>query len=225
MKMSDKLGQKFAKLIAEGRSIVGEAGWDGQQYQHHPDDVDYRRFRTEALNLARIACGPNSDHYKELLRIAEHESSQSNSYYLKDCLGVLQAANQDFVDGLLFDVRAVVAAEVLGDFIDQAETLLQAGYLAAAVSLAGAVLEDALRKIATASGLVVPEKTKIDTLNADLARIGVYDKLVLKRITALAELRNSADHGHFDRITNEDARDMVNYVRRLCADFLTHNPG
>jgi len=53
-----------------------------------------------------------------------------------------------------------------------------------------------------------------------LASAGIYDKLVLKRITALAELRNSADHGHFDKVGDEDARDMVGYVRRFCADYL-----
>jgi hypothetical protein len=199
---------------------LSDAGWDGKQYRHFPDDVDYRRFRTEVLKLLRVVCGTSSDHYRELTRIAEHESSHSNSYYLKDCLGVLQAAERDFSDGFLFDVHSVVVAEVLGDFIEQAEVLLSAGYRVAAVSLAGAVLEDALRKVAASAGMTVPEKTKIDALNSDLASAGIYDKLVLKRITALAELRNSADHGHFDKVGDEDARDMVGYVRRFCADYL-----
>lgn len=219
----EKINEKFERLLREGAEVQRGAGWDGDGYQkNHPDDVVYRRFRTEALNLVRIICGPQSDHYKELSRIAENESSATNSFYFKDCLGILEAAKRDFDDGMLFDLRAVVAAEVLGEFIDQADALLDAGYHVPATSLAGAILEDSMRKLATSRGLPVPDKTSIDALNADLGRAGAYDKLVHKRITALAELRNNADHGHFDKVSVEDARDLVSYVRRFCSDYLVH---
>jgi hypothetical protein len=222
MLATDRIKGKFERLLEEGTKILRASGWDGRQHNTHPDDVDYRRFRTEALNLVRIVCGPQSDHYRELSRIAEGEKTATNSYYFKDCFGILQAAKRDFDDDLLFDLRAVVAAEVLGDFIDQAEALLGAGYHIAAASLAGAVLEDAMRKLCAARGLPVPEKTTIDALNADLGRAGIYDKLIHKRILGLADVRNNADHGHFDKISKDDADDMVRYVRRFCADFLVH---
>lgn len=217
---TQKITEKFERLLAEGKQILQTTGWDGKDYRTHPDDIDYRRFRTQALNLIRIVCGAQSDHYKELSRIAEGDGSESNSYFFKDCFGVLQAAKSDFDDGLLFDLRAVVAAEVLGEFIDQAQVLLEAGYHLPAASLAGAILEDAMRKLANARGLTVPEKTSIDALNADLGRTGAYGKLVHKRITALAEVRNNADHGHFDKVSKDDADDMVRYVRRFCTDHL-----
>jgi len=215
-----KINEKFDRLLAEGEKIQRTAGWNGRQYNRSPDDVDYRRFRTEALNLIRIVCGAHSDHYKELSRIAEGKDTAANSYFFKDCYGIRQAAKRDFDDGLLFDLRAVVAAEVLGDFIDQADALLAAGYHIPATSLAGAILEDAMRKLCASRALPVPDKTSIDALNAELGRAGAYDKLVHKRITALAELRNNADHGHFDDVSKEDAKDLVGYVRRFCADYL-----
>lgn len=156
MATTQKITEKFERLLAEGEKVLQAAGWDGKDYSTHPDDIDYRRFRTQALNLTRIVCGDESDHYKELSRIAEGDGSESNSYYFKDCFGVLQAAKSDFDDGLLFDLRAVVAAEVLGDFIDQAEVLFEAGYHGAAVSVAGAVLEDALRKLCATHNLGGP---------------------------------------------------------------------
>ena len=221
MTSTQKITEKFERLLSEGEAIQQAGGWDGRTYQSgFPDRIVYRRFRTEALNLVRVTCGSQSDHYQELCRIAEGKDSATNSYFFKDCLGVLQAAKRDLDDGLLFDLRALVAAEVLGDFIDQAEVLLEAGYDGAAVSVAGAVLEDALRKLCAAHNLSVPEKTTIAGLNAELARIGVYEKLVFKRIIALADLRNDADHGHFDKVSKDDARDMVRYVRRFCTDHL-----
>ena len=57
-------------------------------------------------------------------------------------------------------------------------------------------------------------------LNADLARAAVYDKLVQKRITALADIRNNSDHGHFDKYTAEDVEDMIKWVKRFSADYL-----
>jgi len=180
----------------------------------------YFRFRTEALNLVRRSCGEDSDHYSALKRLAESKNSANNSYYLAHCLGVVEAAQRDLDAGILFDLRALIAAELLGDFIEQAEALLAAGYHHPAASLAGAVLEDTLRELSLKHGLPIPQSTKIDRLNADLARANVYDKLIQKRITVLADIRNNADHGHFARFSRQDVEDMVRWSRRFTAEYL-----
>lgn len=220
MAMHEGISEKFQTLVREGDNILASCGWNGSDYRRHPSAVDYRRFRTEAMNLVRRVCGEKSDHYEELRRLAEGERTSGNSYYFKDCLGVLQAAQRDYNGGYLFDLRALVAAELLGDFIDQAEILVAEGYHVPAASLSGAVLEDTLRKLCANNGIPIPEKTKIDRLNADLAKAGVYNKLVQKRITALADIRNNADHGYFDKFTKDDVEDMVKWVRRFAADHL-----
>lgn len=220
MSLSEKVDQKFKSLLDEGQAILKRSGWDGINYHQSIDDMVYRRFRTEASNLIKRVCGEKSDHYQELKRLAENDRSSGNSYFFKDCFGVLEAAHRDYADGLLFDLRALIAAEVLGDFIDQAENLVSQGYHIPAASLAGAVLEDSLRKLAEANDIEIPEKTKIDRLNSDLARAEVYSKLVQKRITALADIRNNADHGHFDKFSKEDVEDMISWIKRFTADYL-----
>src|SRR2546428_8286756 len=147
MTAQDRARESFRRLIDDGRQIVAAGGWDGDNYQRFPAADDYFRFRTEAMNLVRRTCGLDSDHYRELKRLAEAKESATNPFYLVHCLGVLEAAQRDFDAGLLFDLRALIAADVLGDFIEQAEQLLAAGYLVPAASLAGAVLEDMLRKL------------------------------------------------------------------------------
>lgn len=77
-----------------------------------------------------------------------------------------------------------------------------------------------LRKLCDKHGIAIPHSTKIDSLNATLAREGVYNKLVQKRITALADIRNNADHGHFDKFGKTDVEDMVKWVRNFSADYL-----
>ena len=118
------------------------------------------------------------------------------------------------------DLRALVEAEVLDDFLEQAKHLHDRGYHVPAASLAGAVLEDTLRKLCAVHRIAIPEKTNIDRLNAELAKSDVYNKLFQKRITALADVRNNADHGRFDEFSAEDVKDMVGWVKRFCADFL-----
>lgn len=220
MSTQELIKAQFQRLLEEGRQILRAAGWNGTEVGRHPPKHDYLRFRTEAMNLVRRSCGEDSDHYRELKRLAESKDSANNAYYLMHCFGVVEAAQRDFEAGLLFDMRALLAAELLGDFIEQAETLLSAGYHVPAASLAGAVLEDTLRKLCEKHGVPVAASTKIDKLNADLARPNVYDKLIQKRITALADIRNNADHGHFDKFTRDDVEDMVKWVRAFAADYL-----
>jgi HEPN domain-containing protein len=215
-----RIAEKFKALLAEGKAILQRSGWNGHEYQSDIDDVAYMRFRTEALNLIKRSCGEDSDHYQQLKTLAEDKNTTLNSYYFKDCYGVLEAASNDYEGGMIFQVRAIVAAEVLDDFLEQAEHLFNQGFHVPAASLAGAVLEDTLRKLSEAKGIAVPDKTSIDKLNTELAKVGVYDKLVFKRMTAIADVRNNADHGHFDKFTKEDVEDMLKWVRRFSADFL-----
>ena len=217
----DLLKESFERLIEEGRQILREVGWDASRYEtSFPANEDYFRFRTLAMNLVRRACGDDSDHYRELGRLALDKDASKNSYYFPLCLGVLEAAQRDFALGLLFDMRALIRAEVLEDFMEQAETLLDAGYHIPAASLAGAILEDALRKLCSKHDLPVPSSTKIDRLNADLVRANVYSKLTQKKITTLADIRNNADHGHFDEFKESDVEEMVKWTRNFTVEYL-----
>jgi len=220
MTIDELISKKFGALLDEGRGLLQQSGWNGRDYQRSVDDIAYMRFRTEALNLIKRACGENSDHYQQMKTLAENKSTALNSYYFKDCYGVLEAASRDYEGGMIFQVRAMVAAELLDDFLEQAEHLFEQGFHVPAASLAGAVLEDTLRKLSESKGIPIPDKTSIDKLNGELVKAGIYDKLVLKRITAIADVRNNADHGHFDKFKKEDVEDMLKWVRRFSADFL-----
>lgn len=58
-------------------------------------------------------------------------------------------------------------------------------------------------------------------MNADLAKAGVYGKLLQKRITALANIRNSAAHGHPGEFSADDVRDMIRDVERFVRENLS----
>jgi hypothetical protein len=221
MDLRERILKEFSELLEESAKIVRAGGWDGRiRWGSHPSRDDYVRIRTRSLNLVEKSCGKKSSHYEALLGIASQDPLGHHSYNLPQCAGMLQAARDDFERGLLLDLRALVEAEVLGDILEQAEALLSHGYYKPAASLAGAILEDALRKLCDQKGVARPASTKIDSLNSELAKAGVYERGVQKRITALADIRNNADHGQFDKFKVEDVEDMLKWLVRFLADYL-----
>jgi hypothetical protein len=66
------------------------------------------------------------------------------------------------------------------------------------------VFEEQLRKLWVKFGVPVASgglPKKADSMNADLATAGAYNKLDQKSITAWLDLRNKAAHGHYSEYT------------------------
>ena len=118
MNMNEKIKEKFKRLLAEGNKVFQECGWNGENWNRFPSPIDYLRFRTESLNLIKRTCGEESEHYQQLRRLAEGKNTSGNSFYYHQCYGVLEAAYRDFSEDFLFDMRAMVRADLLGSFIE-----------------------------------------------------------------------------------------------------------
>jgi DNA-binding transcriptional regulator YdaS (Cro superfamily) len=114
------------------------------------------------------------------------------------------------------EIRSLVA-ELFDDELEQAKELLASGYKAAAAVVAGVVIETALRKLCGERGIPVG---KLDKINADLAKAGVYDKVMHKRVTTLAKIRNKAAHGDTAGFNDADVRGMITDVERFVSDYL-----
>jgi hypothetical protein len=215
MNKTDQIVAEFEKLIQEGRSILSTSGWDGSDWEwRFPRVDDFFRIRTRGTNLVHKVCGQNSAHYREIASLPKE------SIQLPGIVGILEAAKADFEGGFLLNLRALAEAEILGDFLDQAGGLLEANHHIPAASLTGAVLEDTLRKISDAAQIQYSASTKIDSLNVELAKAGIYDNLIQKQITAWADIRNNADHGHFDKVKRADVEDMIKWVQRFASEYL-----
>lgn len=216
--LEEKIKQKFELLLKEGKGILQLSGWDGRRYRHHPNDVDYHRWKIEALNLLRKACGEKSDYYQQLLYFTKGDLN-TNSYYFKDCYGIVKGAQRDYLAGFVFDLKVLVEAELFDDFLSQANYLLKQGFYVPAASLTGAVLEDYLRKLCDRHNVSYDEDdTNINKLNSELRKKDVYSKLISKEIIAKADIRNNADHGKFEKFNNSDVKDMISWVRRFISD-------
>jgi len=113
------------RISEEFKQLIEQAQQDGQHTafvqivnddQFKSTQSKYFSFRTRALNLVGRACGADSDHYLQLRRLAEGEEA-ANTKFFYACLGIAEAAQHDFDAGLLFDMKSLIAAELLGNFI------------------------------------------------------------------------------------------------------------
>ncbi len=220
--LNDILIEKFEKLISQGEQIISEIGWDDERglLRDDPNPIEFSSWKTEALNLIVKTNGQDSQHYTEFINIQNASSNDLPFINFPKYLGVIKGLYNDLNEGLLVDIKYKIRAELIDDYLEQAKILLNDGFFIAAASLAGAVLEDTLRKLCDKHQLTYPKKTKIDSLNVELAKIGAYEKVTQKLITAYADIRNNADHGKFKLVKSSNVDDMINWIYRFVSENL-----
>jgi len=176
------------------------------------------------------------------LAFLERTLGRSNIYYEKahahveklgighphNCVplhGLIQAVKQDFDNGLLQTLEALVHANVFSDFVEMADHLLGLGYKDPAAVLLGGVLESHLRKLADLNGIRLDDlkndvsvPRKAEMLNQDLGK-AAYGLLEQKQITAWLDLRNKAAHGKY---TEYQATQVELFSEGLKAFILRH---
>lgn len=76
----------------------------------------------------------------------------------------------------------LIEAEVFSDFLEMAQHLLDSGYKDPAASLAGAVLEDGLRRVGSAASVPFKKSDGLNVLNTALAKAGVYNRLAQSKV-------------------------------------------
>lgn len=149
--------------------------------------------------------------------------SQNYIFTVQPLLGILKALRTDYKAGHLQAVHELIHADVFSDFLEMADYLLGEGYKDPAAVLAGGVLEEQLRKLCQKNGIEVEKSgraKKADTLNSELAKEKVYERLDQKSVTAWLDLRNNAAHGKYDEYTKEQVALMVQGIR----DFIVRHP-
>lgn len=141
--------------------------------------------------------------------------------------GCLNAASHLVKAGFLRPARASALADVFADLLDQAEYLLEQGFVAPAAVVAGSALEAHLNELFDCapelSGEKRPRKAAV-TLDA-LKRVGRFGVADHRQAQAILDVRNAAAHpGHEDhsRIVEEPNRvaEMIRNVR----EFIVRQP-
>ena len=214
--MIQKLSDRFDQLHSEIPAI------ESTIRRHHSELGDYDvmddelalTWKVKAKNLLVSACGKESQHYQEFIQAEKINSYESTSDPFKRMKSVFIAAMDDYKGGFLTSIKNLIQADVFDSELEQAEELLSNGYKLAAAIISGVVLETTLRDLCTREGI---SYGKLDKMNSDLAKAGIYNKLQQKRITALADIRNSAAHGNPDEFTDTDVTNMIRDIEQFLA--------
>lgn len=168
--------------------------------QTRVDETLLLNWKVKVRNLLVKVCGEDSQHFCQFEK-TEFQPYRTNYDRLQSMNAVFMAAKEDFEGGYLTSIRSLVQAEVFDSELEQAQELLKSGYVTAAAVITGVVLETALRELCDRSAI---SYGKLDKMNADLTKANVYSKLIQKRITTLANIRNSAAHGKPEDFTEQD---------------------
>ncbi len=153
-----------------------------------------------------------------------HDPHRHSDYMFRRLLAVLENAITDLKAGYLFDLRELLACEVFDDLLQMAEYLIQEDYHLPAASVAGAILEDALRRLCVTEDVALPDRSSIYTLNESLHRAQVYDKVQWSQIDTWREIRNTVDHHEFKQPEDVDpkaVKSMVAGTRDFISKYLS----
>ncbi|MBL8878647.1 MAG: DUF4145 domain-containing protein [Phycisphaerales bacterium] len=205
----EEIVQKFARLIEQVRNAP------------HPKNsaegaLAYFAVKVSGLNLIARTAGERSIYYRELDAIGGNRAN----VYPPAMQGILTAAMTDFREGFMADAKLLVSAEVLADFLVQAEVLLDHDYKDAAAVIIRAVLEDGLRRVCLSKGIEVRDRAGVDELAQALTKQNVLTAVQKKEIDAKREIGNAAAHGRFDAFTKQDVVAFHEFVRRLLATVI-----
>jgi hypothetical protein len=164
-----------------------------------------------------------------------NEALKSNSLYR--VRAAIKSVVTLYNEGALTSPRLAIAHEIEGGLLDIAQQQVQGAerstdptvkriQLAIAAFIAGATLEDALRRLSDANNIAYDtQHTSISKLQAALfqpsKQITVISSSENKHVTAWGDTRNKADHGKFDEITNAEVLAMVIGVRGFLDKHLT----
>lgn len=218
MSFDAKIIDRLNDLIELGEKVLStrRAPASGHITSDFVDVQLANQWFTSSLNLVQRVFGETSVHYQGLHK---HFKDYPKWPDTNQAFGVLLSAKDDFEKEALFDVKRLVEAELFDEFLEQSEHLYNAGYFQAAAVIAGSVLEDGLRKLCIQKDVELPDKPKLDWMNAQLAKLGTYNKLTQKKISALADLRNSAAHGKWDEFESKDVAEMLKGIRDFMEQY------
>ena len=206
----DQLIQKADEVIqTKGtRLLIGTS----DPMQLYVNEGLFHAFRSASLSFLAMTFGKEHIHYVEF----NSEADQSKLPCAEIGRGILSVAREELVGGWLTTTKGLISAEIFSDFLEMAQHLLDEGYKDPAAVMAGSVLEEHLRQLCQKHDISTeitrqgrPQPKKADTLNADLTKKEVYNRLDQKQVTAWLDLRNKAAHGKYQEYTEEQVALML----------------
>ncbi|HUN06407.1 MAG TPA: hypothetical protein PLQ56_07390 [Aggregatilineales bacterium] len=245
-KLDNKIRTQFKNLIDEGPELASQMKTENRQSrsqptylmgrrvvdltgnEYHNQDVAFEAYRTQATSLVQLILS-KTERSQQIT--ADFRALEQRSSSVEFINGILIGLNKDYEAGLLDNLTEILEAEVASDYMGQAEQLLGEGvsgqydYVPAAV-LAGAVLEDAFRRLCQRQTPPIDtlkpngEKKTLDPLITDLQKANIFNKAKADQLRSWAKTRNYAAHGEFTEFNRSEVEAMIVGVKAFIADYM-----
>ncbi|MXX05921.1 MAG: hypothetical protein F4Z71_04100 [Gammaproteobacteria bacterium] len=217
--MNNSIENQLSSIVKEHEEAISKS--------KHDDASDILNL-TNVLDLITRsksaiirASGNNSEYYKAAIEPLRKYDSEWDR--LRKVIGAVKALLADIQNDYLTNFEELIHGEVFANYLGMASHLLENNYKDAAAVLIGTTLEVHIRNLADKHGISITKNgkpLKADYLNAELAKLNVYNILDQKNVTAWLDLRNKAAHGKYDEY---DMSQVQLYLASV-QDFLTRNP-
>jgi hypothetical protein len=210
----DGVRDRLADLLTSGETVLASHYRSELSHQDMVDAERFRQWRVGCLAFLAEAFGADSPYLRE------YEFSCDSPYLNAVARGqaVLRAAREYLSFGRIARVEELAAAEVLNDLIAIAERRLAAGGAGEALTIAVAVLEDALRRNARVRKIAFRESLDdLGELNRRLWQAGVYPVAIRRKIDAWRALEIAPLSAEARRAA---VAAMLRDVRNFVADHL-----
>ncbi len=207
---------RLKKLIEEGERFRADFlnGYRYRWYRYSPLNTGYALWKAACLELVREAFGAESALYLEMYAVEGDYARSAPGSVFSFFMNSLKKAALELRPGPAA-VRSSYAADTLEDFLSRAEALAGKGHYISAASLAGAVLEDLLRRLCEVHGVFCAENASLEAVNDRLHGAGVYDAAVRREVALHAGLRRTAELCYADKLNGRNVGAMIAWIREF----------
>lgn len=129
-------------------------------------------------------------------------------------LSIVEALERRF-ESSLFDIQALVQADLFDNELDAAEELNKKGFHRGGGAIAGVVLEGHLRTVSVHHKVSLPKTATLGKINEKLKQEDVIDVPIWRFIQHLIDLRNLCDHKLGKEPTKENIEELIAGVRKV----------
>ncbi len=208
----ESVRDRLGLLADRGKELLAGRYKSEYSNQEFVDTAGFREWRVSCIVFLQEALGAESPYAKEF-------EFNCDSPFLSAVVrgqAILRAAREYIEFGPVARVEELVAAEIFSDLIGMAGRLLREGRMTAAVIVAGAVLENVMRRSARHRQIAIRENVDtITELNAKMVTGGAYPSALRKRVDEWAALRTRAETE-----TLEDAQPEIDRMIRGVQEFV-----
>lgn len=240
MQKNEKIKNEIKELLNQGKELI-QSFYNNANERRIPMEFYscYEVWYTKALSVVQSLQPNRKDDFIQAYKSEKRKEITIYGYVISDALkGIILHNSFDVTARLLhsqvkiletclnkfessiYDIQAVLQADLFDSEIESAKHLLKKGFVRAAGSICGVVLEKHLGKVCEMHGIVMSKKDPTLAVYNDALKDNVYDTLEWRRMQRLVDLRNLCDHNKNKEPTKEELEELIDGTDRVIKTIL-----